>query len=80
MSGLLFHDLRRSAIRNFDHAGVSQPVGMLISGHKTADVYRRYRITPERDIRAALERTQEAMAQNKERRVIPIQDVKDSSR
>ena len=40
----------RSAVRNFDRSGVSQPVGMLISGHKTASVYRRYRITPDQDI------------------------------
>ncbi len=80
MPGLLFHDLRRSAIRNFDNAGVTQPVGMLISGHKTADIYRRYRITALGDIQRALERTQAATAQNTERRVIPIQDPKESSR
>lgn len=77
---LLFHDLRRSAVRNFDRAGVSQPVGMMISGHKTASIYRRYRITPERDIREALERTQAANAQNQERRVVPISEAKEASR
>jgi hypothetical protein len=77
---LLFHDLRRSAVRNFDRAGVSQPVGMMISGHKTASIYRRYRITPEQDIREALERTQAAMAQNKERRVVTISEAKEASR
>jgi len=80
MSGLLFHDLRRSAVRNFDRAGVSQPVGMMISGHKTASIYRRYRITPEQDIREALERTQAANAQGTERRVVPIAETKKASR
>lgn len=80
MPGLLFHDLRRSAVRNFDRAGVSQPVGMMISGHKTASIYRRYRITPEQDIREALERTEAAISQNKERRVIPIAEAKEASR
>jgi integrase len=63
--GLLFHDLRRSAVRNFDNNGVSQIVGMMISGHKTASVYKRYRIVPENDIREALERVEKAIKRQK---------------
>jgi integrase len=58
VAGTLFHDLRRSAVRNFEKAGVSQAVAMKISGHKTASVYRRYRIVDESDIADALARTQ----------------------
>lgn len=58
LPALLFHDLRRSAVRNLDRDGVSQSVAMAITGHKTANVYRRYRIVNEDDIRLALERVQ----------------------
>ena len=62
--GLLFHDLRRSAVRNMMKSGkVDQAVAMRISGHKTEAVFRRYRIVDEGDIEKALEETQRSIRQ-----------------
>lgn len=54
----LFHDLRRTAVRDMIRAGVPQSVAMRISGHRTAAIFLRYDITSEDDKIAALERTQ----------------------
>ena len=57
--GLLFHDFRRSSVRNMIRRGVPQKTARTVSGHKTDAVFSRYNIVSEDDIRDAARRIEE---------------------
>jgi integrase len=71
--GLLPHDMRRSAIRNFRRSGLSESDGMKLSGHRTRSVYDRYNIFDDRDLTEAMNRVQEHLKKEAEnRKVVPL--------
>jgi integrase len=51
--GRIFHDLRRSAVRRFEHGGIARRVAMTLTGHTTENVYRRYAVVSDRELREA---------------------------
>ena len=54
--GVLIHDLRRSAVRNMEEAGIPRSVVMKVTGHRTERIYARYAIVSETDMDTATDR------------------------
>ncbi|MDT8067193.1 MAG: tyrosine-type recombinase/integrase [Terriglobia bacterium] len=58
-TGLIFHDLRRTAARNLRRAGIAEGVIMSIGGWKTRSVFERYAIVSRTDIADAMRKLQQ---------------------
>lgn len=56
LPGKLFHDFRRTAVRDMERSGVPRSTAMKVSGHKTESIYRRYAIVDEAMIREGMQK------------------------
>ncbi len=64
--GRVFHDNRRTAVRNLTRTGTPEGVAMEQTGHLTRSVFERYNIVSEGDLRGAAERLTRAYERNAE--------------
>jgi integrase len=74
-AGLLFHDLRRSGVRNMRRNAISEKVAMTISGHKTRSVFERYNIVDRADVHEAVKKIDRASRDREQRELFEQQTM-----
>lgn len=68
LTGRIFHDFRRTGVRNMIRAGVPREIAMAISGHVTDAMFRRYNIVSDADVRAAAAKIDAYISEQRDRK------------
>lgn len=59
LEGLLFHDLRRSAVRTLVQSGIPETIAQRLTGHRSRSVFQRYAIMDDGMLKDAVEKLQD---------------------
>jgi integrase len=73
--GRLFHDFRRTAVRNLERSGVSRSASMALTGHLTAAVFARYSIVDSAVLEEAVEKYASAMSVQKSQSSVKVSTI-----